>query len=852
MHEGFRFGYHYKLLPAERLLLSRGEPVNLAGRAFDVLVALVRRRGRLVSKNELLDEVWADLVVEENNLAVHVAALRKLLGPDAVSTITGVGYRFAWEVFPVDGAEESPARGEGPSVRGNLPMRLPKLLGRNEERADIRARLREGCPLLTICGEAGIGKTLLAQTLAQDEIPQHRDGVFWIELAPIQDATRVPYVIAAALQIPLREAEPAAELVRALKPLSILLVLDNAEHLVDAVAAVVQAILRGTSDVALLCTSQVPLKVPQEHVYRLDPLAVPPAGAEGDDPLAYTAVQLFVERATAADRHFVATPPMLRQVGNICRSLDGNSLAIELAAARVGPIGVSGLEAHLGDRLALLSPVRAEDRSRRNALAAAIDWSYALLSNEEKKVFRRLGVFRGGFALDGAALCVSDASLEPTRAAGVIGELVDRSLVVRQRSDRSRLDLLETGRLYALARLAESNEANAARAQHCASVRWLLDEAFQEFWQAPEESWRPRYEPELDNIRAALEWGAEHDAEAAIGLFGSAWPLSWTLPTRGEMQAWSHRLEALVTAALPVPLRARFREAMCFAHSVDFPEQARNAARLASDLYAEAGDRCGQYRCLMEYAFNWRVDDTKAREAVAAARAIEDGAWPPWILERGRTAEAVLEMGCGRFDEARLLYGAGLELSQRANYQRGVRRGLSNLADLELAAGNVDEAVRLGHVLRGLPSSHGPGCITALMNFASALIVKGDLVLAREVAQEAYHEARRFDLSTMWSGLDALALLVALEGRHTDAARIARAADAELKKRGQHKRQPNEARERAQVGTLLAQEPAVLAILHMPSGGEALRLDGVLQIAFGLPLRGSDDGDHDRNKSRNI
>jgi DNA-binding winged helix-turn-helix (wHTH) protein len=253
-----RFG-RFRIDSQRRALLVDGEPARLGARAFDILLALAERRERAVAKNELLEIVWPRLVVEENNLQVHISALRKLLGPDVIATIPGRGYRFA---VPLDGDDTPlPAAAAAPQGSpGNLPVEQPPLYGRAAE-VDAGLALLQTHRLVTIVGAGGIGKTRVAQTVAQALRAQHADGVWLVELAPLADAALVPASVAQALKLQLRGVRALHdELVDALQPQQLLLVLDNCEHLLDAIGQLAQALLTRTPQLRLLVTSQEPLR----------------------------------------------------------------------------------------------------------------------------------------------------------------------------------------------------------------------------------------------------------------------------------------------------------------------------------------------------------------------------------------------------------------------------------------------------------------------------------------------------------------------------------------------------------------------------------------------------------------
>jgi predicted ATPase/DNA-binding winged helix-turn-helix (wHTH) protein len=816
-HPHYRFG-DYKLLPAERLLFRRGGEVALTARAFELLVAFVERAGQLVGKDDLLKRVWAGVVVEENNLAVQVGTLRKLLGAEAITTIPGFGYRFALPVLKVAGGEaaELPTTG-----RGNLPQRLPALIGRDAELAEVAALLREH-PAVTLCGGPGVGKTRLAQALALHSRGDFADGAWWVDLTLLQADEPVAAAIARTLGLPPSE-DALAMLAARLSALSLLLVLDNAEHRAADVAEAVTSLVRDTERVSLLVTSQVPLHAPGERVYRLAPL-----------PLA-DAMRLLAARAVDAG------PDDAGKAADICEALDCNPLAIELAASRLDALGLRGLAERLHQRLSLLAPGDAQRASRHNALASALNWSHDLLAERERRVLRRLAVFPGSFSLEGAALVLADDTLPAADAVAAVLALVDRSLIsVDRGAQQRRFRLLETMRLFALDKLGAAGETSLAQARHCAGLRWLFDDAYEESWRVPPAAWARRYEPELAGLWAALAWAGEHDLASAAALFGAAAPL-WlqrTPQARPHALALAARLADGTTAAtLPPPVLARFWWACARCHSVIHPGLAREAAQRAAALYRALGDARGEYLARVEDAFNWRVDGPEARAAMAAARMLENPGWPAAVLERGLTTEAVLHLTAGRHDEARRCYQAALDVCERGGFAAGVTRARLNLADQARAAGELDLAVQLGEALLADPGdADDVVCLSTVMgNLIGALVARGDFERAREVALACPRRLGRLGIEDhLWIALDALALLHLHDGRAALAAQLAGVADREFDAHGQMQRQPNEAADRAALAAGLARRLGAADIARLEQEGRRMGLPDAITLAFGL------------------
>ena len=550
----------YQLLPQQRQLLSAGEPVKLGGRAFDLLQALVERRDRTVGKHELIDLVWPRLVVEENNLQVHMVALRKLLGHAAIATVPGRGYRFTLPV-QVDGDAAPVAQPAAATAvdrlprRGNLPLHTPELIGRE---GDLRAvlGLLEKHVLVTIAGAGGIGKTRLAQAVAAaaaqgDAWP---DGVWWVDLSALSDPARIDETVAQAMAFGAQAATDAvAALWAALPAQAALLVLDNAEHLLQGVAGFVARVRSNAPRMRLLVTTQEVLHEAGEQVIRPEPLALP----DGDDPAVIAssaAVALFVARAQAASRPFVLDEGNRVAVADICRRLDGIPLAIELAAARVPLLGVEGLRNRLDQRFHVLTGGQRTSLRRHQTLRAALDWSYQLLSQHEQAVLRRLAVFAGGFTLEAAQqVAEHDEAIDRWDVLEHLGALVDKSLVMVEGESLPRYRLLETTRLFALERLIDSCETAAVRSRHLDCFLAVAEAAREQILVADPRG-LGRLDLERDNLMLALAWRpAGEDATRALRLV-KALSFYWT--SRGMLARGLETAQAALAYAQGQPAGA--------------------------------------------------------------------------------------------------------------------------------------------------------------------------------------------------------------------------------------------------------------------------------------------------------
>jgi predicted ATPase len=804
----------------------------------------VENHGRLVTKATLLERVWPRVFVDENNLPAQIASLRRVLGAGAIRTVAGYGYRLELPVVAQDPAGQGVAAAaaapepEAPRLVAApraWPNRLGPLIGRERDLQGLLDSLERSC-LVTIVGMAGAGKTRLAQEIAVRAADRPARATAWVSLQSISDVQHVPSAIALALGIPLAEhLEGFAALRQALEQVPVLLILDAVEHLGDALAAPLAALVLQTQGVRALLTSQAPLGMTGETVYRLGLLDLPVPAAPHDAIAHSAAVALFAERATAADRHFALTAANSAMVSEICRRLDGNPLAIELAAARVAALGVSGLLERLDDRFRLLrAPGRAAE-ARHGALHAAFDWSYGLLTSAEQRVFDRLGAFAGSFTLQAAARCVADDAIDPAEAIDLIGRLVDRSLVTALPVEPPRYVLLETARVYATGRLAAGAGLDAARGRVAASVLQLLDVACQEYWSLDEAIWLHRYEPELDNVRAALDWAADHDHALGVALYGSAWPLFVETELYAEGRERFEQAVSLLTDSVPRSRVGRFWEAVATYDSARQWDRARYAAELAASLHEAAGDVRARYYALTLLAFNCRDDEAAARAALETARSLEDPAWPARLLTHGALGEGALEMHGGGFLAARAAYRRAMKFALTVSERQALAASV-NIVELDIACGELDAALQLGRPL-ALSLRHSGRRATRfelLVMVCSALLLAGATPEARALAAEAYDLALRFDTRKLYSALDAMAYLASLDGRNEAAARIMACAERAHEAHGQLRRRPVQEKLHAATSERLRGLLGPSWSASLTGAGERLDVAAACALALGL------------------
>ena len=473
-----------------------GPAVNRAAR-----VSAAAHGGQIVASSATADLVRDDLDPEVRLVDLGEHRLRDLGRSERIVQVTHP--ELPSEFPPLRSLDVYP---------GNLPVQRSAFIGRDDDLAEVRAAL-ETAPVVTLTGVGGVGKTRLALQVAAETVTRFPDGVWFVDLGPVLDAGFVPAAVSAALALPERRQGTVEDsIVAALRNQRLLVVLDNCEQVVDAAAALVDALVESCPAVNVLATSREALEVEGEVTYPVRPLATPSAddGANVEALLENDAIRLFVERARTAKREFVFSGDTAPAVTELCRRLDGIPLAIELAAARLQVMTPAEVLARLDERFRLLTGGRRTVLERHQTLRAAIDWSYALLDPVEQLVFGRLAVFAGGFTLDAAEAVTSGEGVELHDVLGHLSSLVAKSMVVTDdTATGTRYRLLDTLREYAWERLAELDDTSRVHARHADYFLALVETAAAPLRGADAEEWRCRLDAEQDNLRAALGWARD-------------------------------------------------------------------------------------------------------------------------------------------------------------------------------------------------------------------------------------------------------------------------------------------------------------------------------------------------------
>ncbi|WGS19979.1 winged helix-turn-helix domain-containing protein [Bradyrhizobium sp. ISRA463] len=548
--EVFEFG-PFRLIAAERLLVKKGEPVAVGGRALDILIALIRRAGDVVSHRELVKRAWPDVVVEGSSLRVHVAGLRKALGDGRggaryITNIPGRGYCF---VAPVQSAALSQPSAGASIERVKLqalPPRLQRMIGRDETVGILRSELTLR-RFVSIVGPGGVGKTTVAVAVAHAMTTDFHNAVYLIDLSALRNGALIVSTVASAIGCLDRTQDSLPRLLAFLADKKALLVLDSCEHVVEPVATFAESVFRSTPLVHILATTREALRVEGENIYPLPPLDSPSdeTTLTAAKALASPAAQLFMDRAAAGGYRQELSDEEAPVIASICRQLDGMPLAIELTASRTSAYGIKGLAQLIGERLMLLWPGR-RGVPRHQTLLAMLDWSYDLLSEQEQTVLCTLSVFVGAFSIEMAQAIAFELDRGEFHIEHFITGLVEKSLISISRTEGAwSYRLLDMTRAYAAIKLKRRGTENAVARRHALYFAERLGSIRANISMNRDLT---AYSRQIGNIRAALEWSFSTSGDRTVGvaLAAGAVPLFLSMSMLIECRRWSlQTIEAL-------------------------------------------------------------------------------------------------------------------------------------------------------------------------------------------------------------------------------------------------------------------------------------------------------------------
>jgi len=663
----------------------------------------------------------------------------------------------------------------------NLPLQLNRFIGRDAELRSIIAKL-ESERLVTLAGPGGVGKTRLALEVATraTESLSNSNGVWLIELGSLTDPQLVPQAVARPLGLRPEAHVPIEQsLLQFLRDRQMLLVLDNCEHLIDACAHLAEVLLRACPGLHILATSRQQLRIPGEWTWRVPPLAVPKAGTNPstNELLEFASVRLFVDRASAA-AGFELTEPLADPVARVCQRLDGIPLALELAAARVAALGVTQLSARLDDALRVLVHGSRTAPVRHQTLQATIDWSYALLSNEERTLMDRVSVFAGGFTPDILEPVVGAEDVLP-----LLSSLVDKSLVVAEplKDGSIRYRLQEVVRQYGQARLACSGELEGLRARHAAFFADLVQQAEPGVLRGPRERWQDRLELELDNFRAARAWlVGRGEAESVLRLNAYLFLL---LAYRGYASEGRTSLAEALAMGGGSPA-TRGRALHCLALLAYLQADYRAAATYGEEslrLRREVGDPAELAWSLLERGStaSAQADYTLAETLLEEARRASETGGSGYVLAYSIALLAQVAHLRGDATLARTRAEEALALGRRAGYIAPTSHALATIGEV-CSLGGDEEAAQTA-LEAALERARAPGEVylvgRPVLGLALLAVDRGDFSLARGLLAEGLRWARRLgNPHRVAQNLEGVAAYAARLGQAAHACRFANAA----------------------------------------------------------------------------
>ena len=696
---------------------------------------------------------------------------------------------YVYQLVAPDLASEFPALRSLESMANNLPLQMTSFVGREREVAEI-AELLGTHRLVTLVGSGGIGKTRTSLQVAANLLDGSGNGVWFIELAPLASGGYIPAAIAQVLGLSLPpQGDELAHLVKTLKSWHALLVFDNCEHLIDASAKSIAALLRGCPKISVLASSRQGIGVAGEATYRLPSLAV------GDDAAAAPAVALFVERAISADQRFALTDENASIIVEICRRLDGIPLAIELAAARVKILSPRQLHDRLDERFRVLTGGSRDVLPRQKTLRALIDWSHDLLDDRERMLFRRLGIFVNGFTLEAATAVGTSDDLGELDLFDVLASLVDKSLVLAEPAgDALRYRMLESTRAYAREKLGAAAESDDCALRH---LRYLHDRFVDERERSDRtgrlESCERLIAIELEDLRAALDWGTANGEAILASELLAAVRRDWrTVALVGEgYERIGHAIDLLGDGAAASLRSALFAWKGVFAadfgritESCEFTSEGVRLGRASGDRTTLAFALLNQSYALRRAG---RIDD--AADALTEAQALisSEDRWPALLaLENKATLVGILgdhESSVRLFQELRDKHRA------LGNCSFAASSGL-NVAEFEHALGKTERAVVIAQETladtKSAPTRFESLYVNAACNLIAYLVALDRLAEARATARELLlrHGSDAIHIGLVTFALEHLALVLALEGDLARAVQLAAHADATLSNLG--------------------------------------------------------------------
>jgi predicted ATPase/class 3 adenylate cyclase/Tfp pilus assembly protein PilF len=776
-----------------RMALHTGEAQLRANDYFGPTLNRVARLLSLAYGDQILlsntaQEMVSDELPEDchlRDLGSHT--LKDLQKPENV-------YQLIAEGLP----QEFPALKSLDALPNNLPRQITNFIGREQVLQEVKDLLSTSS-LLTLMGTGGTGKTRLSLQVAADLLDAHPDGVYFIELAPVTDPGMIPYTLSHVLGVREEPGKPLIHTIAAyLKPKKMLLVFDNCEHIVEATSRLIHSLLQAAPDLKVLASSRETLSIAGEVIYRVPPLSLPPAArvADKDKLLGYESVRLFLERAGLVQPGFALTDDSAEFIAEICRRLDGIPLAIELAAARVKVLSVEQILARLNDRFKLLTGGSRTGLPHQQTLRAAIDWSYDLLTESERAVFARTGIFAGHWTIEATEFVGEGGEIESWEVLDLLVQLVDKSLIIAETlGDETYYRMLESVREYALERLEGSGEFEEVATKHFDHFLAMVEEAEPKLAGEEQGVWLEKLNRTYDNFRAAIARMAKTDPKRALSM-ASALSQFWFLRGRlGEARATMRDLLHLYPENDEVRARGLAVKGSISIRQGDF-EAAQRLCGESLEIRRQLGDKKGAATLLGTLG--------------------------------------VLAQKRGDFAAAKELLHENLETQRELGNQMGTANSLGALGNIARFEGDTDQAWTYYEESLSLRRKlgHTAGIADLLNSMAALACSRQDYERAAELSREALAKFNELgDPQGLAESLETLAMIVAAAKQHDQTATLLGAAEALREQIGA----PLSPGERADYDRQVAESKESLgetAFIHNWSFGRRMTADEATEFAL--------------------